>query len=206
MNQKLINILIDLGVFIIKIIIVLSMIVFVFGSYAVEINRGTTYEIIEPDTLKEIEQKASQFNWQGIKDNPNIEQKWVSLPIAKQNQTYRHTIITTLPFEVKDNKGNIIYPKGYQFNPLDYTTLPSRLVVIANACHLQAIKPSVSNSDIILIANNEPISFIKDHSRRAFILTPQAAKQLSVKQIPATINQVGNQLQINEYKPVRCQS
>lgn len=173
-------------------------------GFAVDLHYGTTYDIAEPDMLVEIKTKTEQVDWRAIKKNLAIDANWVYLPIAKINKQYQHKPIVVLPFEVKDNKGTIIYPKGYKFNLLDYTPLNTRLIIIANTCHLQVIKPKVNATDIILIANNNPNDFMQKSGKRAFTLTEDAARRLGVKNIPAVITQQTNQFLISEFRPVRC--
>jgi conjugal transfer pilus assembly protein TraW len=54
----------------------------------------------------------------------------VRLPRATQNRVRLVDISYTLDFDIPDGKGNILYPKGFTFNPLDYIVYPRTIVVI----------------------------------------------------------------------------
>lgn len=171
---------------------------------AVNINHGKTYSIAEPDLMLEIQNKAAQVDWSVVKNNMQLDKRWVDLATARTSKSYTHTPKVVLPFEVKDNNGKVIYPKNYAFNPLDYSALNTRLIVVANACHLQAITPKVSEADIVMVANNNPLPFIKKTGKQAFMITQEAAKRLGIKRVPSSISQVGNQFLIKQFQPVRC--
>lgn len=173
-------------------------------SNAITISEGTTYEIIEPDLLLEIQQKAKQVDWKKLQRNMKHTQDVVHLPIAQEDRSYSHTPITILPFEVKDKDGKILYPKGFKFNPLKYTTLPNQLIVLGSPRHLKTVSnfsPLVSSDDTLLVANMNVVAFIKQTGRRAFLLTQDAIKRLGVKRVPAVISQQGSQFLIQEYTP-----
>ncbi len=184
----------------------ISSIILLFSSIssAVTISQGTAYEIVEPDLLQEIQQKAQQVDWQALSRNMQLTQEFVRLPIAQEDKSYYHTPIAVLPFEVKDKDGKILYPKGFKFNPLKYTTLPNQLIVLGYPRHLDMVSnlsSLVSPDDTLLIANMDTREFIKKTGKRAFLLTKDAAKRLGVKRLPAVISQQGDKLFIEEYTP-----
>lgn len=171
---------------------------------AIVVSQGTTYDIVEPDLLQEIKKKANQVDWQQLQQNIKLTQKYVQLPVAKEDATYYYTPITKLPFEVKDKDGKVLYPKGFKFNPLKYTTLPNQLIVLGSPRHLDMVSnlsPLVSPDDTLLIVNMDVRVFIKKTGRRAFLLTQDAIKRLGVKHLPAVISQQGDRFLIQEYLP-----
>lgn len=173
-------------------------------SSAVSIVRGTTYQIIEPDLLLEIQQKAQQVNWQKLQKDIKLTQDIAHLPIATQDKSYYHTPIAVLPFEVKDQDGKILYPQGFKFNPLKYISLANELIVLGSANHLQRVSrlsDVVSLDDTLLISNMDTRVFIQQTGKHAFLLTQEAAKRLGIKRVPAVISQQGDSLLIQEYAP-----
>lgn len=181
-----------------------SLLLFSSISSAVVVVRGTTYEIIEPDLLLEIEKKAQQVNWQKLQKDITLTQHITHLPIATQDKSYYHTPTTRLPFAVKDRSGKILYPQGFKFNPLKYISLPNQLIVLGSVNHLKmlsSISELVSLDDTLLIANMDTRAFIKQADRQAFLLTRDATKRLGIKSIPAIISQQGDRFLIQEYAP-----
>ncbi|SMN15744.1 hypothetical protein CRYPA_1749 [uncultured Candidatus Thioglobus sp.] len=174
------------------------------ATQAVELSKGQTFDIVEPNLLAEIKQKANQVNWKKLQKDMKFTQEVVRLPIAKEDGSYYHTPITLLPFEVKDKNGKILYPKGFKFNPLKYTTMPNQLIVLGSPRHLQTVSSSsslVSADDTLLIVNMDARAFIKQTGKRAFLLTKDAIKRLGVKTVPAIISQEGDKFLIQTFAP-----
>jgi hypothetical protein len=183
--------------------IIILLLTFSSASSAITVSKGTTYEVIEPDLLLEIQQKAKQVDWKKLQRNMKLAQDIARLPIAQEDRSYYHTPITTLAFEVKDKNGKVLYPKGFKFNPLKYTTLPNQLIVLGSPRHLKmvsSLSSLVSLDDTLLIANMNARVFIEKTNKRAFLLTKNAIQRLGVKSVPAVISQQGDKFLIQEYK------
>ncbi len=183
---------------------IIILLLFSGNSSAVSVSKGTTYEIVEPDLLVEIKQKADQVNWKKLQKNMKLTQDITHLPIAKEDESYYHQPIVELPFEVKDKDGKILYPKGFKFNPLKYTTLPNQLIVLGSPRHLETVSnlsSVVSSDDTLLIANMDTVKFIKQTGKRAFLLTENAIKRLGIKKVPSVISQKGNRFLIQVFAP-----
>ncbi|NYT27876.1 MAG: hypothetical protein H0A76_08260 [Candidatus Thiodubiliella endoseptemdiera] len=183
---------------------IIILLLFSGNSSAVSVSKGTTYEIVEPDLLVEIKQKADQVNWKKLQKNMKLTQDITHLPIAKEDESYYHQPIVELPFEVKDKDGKILYPKGFKFNPLKYTTLPNQLIVLGSPRHLETVSnlsSVVSSDDTLLIANMDTVKFIKQTGKRAFLLTENAIKRLGIKKVPSVISQKGDRFLIQVFAP-----
>ncbi len=183
---------------------IIILLLFSGNSSAVSVSKGTTYEIVEPDLLVEIKQKAGQVNWKKLQKNMKLTQDITHLPIAKEDESYYHQPIVELPFEVKDKDGKILYPKGFKFNPLKYTTLPNQLIVLGSPRHLETVSnlsSVVSSDDTLLIANMDTVKFIKQTGKRAFLLTENAIKRLGIKKVPSVISQKGDRFLIQVFAP-----
>lgn len=181
---------------------IILLLLFSSVTNAIVISQGTTYEIVEPDLLIEIQQKATQVDWQKLQRNMKFTQEFARLPIATEDNSYYHTPVTILPFEVKDKNGKVLYPKGFKFNPLKYTTLPNQLIVLGSSRHLDVVSnlsSLVSPDDALLIVNMDTRKFIKQTGKRAFLLSKNAIKRLGIKQIPAIISQQGDQFLIQVF-------
>ncbi len=183
---------------------IIILLLFSGNSSAISVSKGTTYEIVEPDLLVEIKQKADQVNWKKLQKNMKLTQDITHLPIAKEDESYYHQPIVELPFEVKDKDGKILYPKGFKFNPLKYTTLPNQLIVLGSPRHLETVSnlsSVVSSDDTLLIANMDTVKFIKQTGKRAFLLTENAIKRLGIKKVPSVISQKGDRFLIQVFAP-----
>jgi conjugal transfer pilus assembly protein TraW len=94
---------------------------------------GRTWPIAETDALTEIEGKAAstpadparfgpRSGWSGLKA--------ASLSAATVSRTRFVVPFYTLDDDIRLPDGRLLYAKGYTFNPLAYTSLPQRLIVV----------------------------------------------------------------------------
>ncbi len=121
----------------VRVILILSLIV-IFVSYSFSETVGITgkvYPIEEKDAYEEILQRAQKIKWsmierkfkETVKDNLVVN---YNLRKAKDDRIFYVDPTYTLPVDMVDAEGRIIYPKGFTFNPLDYVVFREKLVFI----------------------------------------------------------------------------
>ena len=100
---------------------------------------GKTYRFREKDLLAVIKNKAKKVNWQAVIKRSHIKRQVenyqpynqeVDLPTALHTKVFEPSMYYTLKFDIKNAKGQIIYPKGFRYKLTDYIKLPNVLVVI----------------------------------------------------------------------------
>lgn len=95
---------------------------------------GRVYPIKERDALEEMESRAAKVDWQKetakVKPENYRPENSVSLPRAAKDRSFLVDMTYTLTMDIPDNKGGILYPKGYTFNPLDYIPFNKVMIVI----------------------------------------------------------------------------
>ena len=93
---------------------------------------GRTYPIIEQDITKELQQKATAIDLDALFNTHNRYQpaNLHTLPRASSDRMFTVDLTHTLDHDVKDNQGNLLYPQGFTFNPLQYARLSGGLVAI----------------------------------------------------------------------------
>lgn len=105
------------------------------NAYAKVIGtNGATYKIEEPDAYEELMARVAKVDWNKITkkyqtDTEKLTKVELNLGKSKQDRKFAIDPTYILSFDVKDEKGNIIYPKGFRFNPLDYIQFPYRIVL-----------------------------------------------------------------------------
>ena len=162
---------------------------------------GRTYEIVEPDALAEIEDKVAQVDWETVMSDGlarNAAAKAVSLPRAQNDRTRYHIPYYTAEFDVKDQHGKIIYPKGFQFNPLEHVRLPQRLMFISEA-DTDWAKDHLKETDMIMITSGDYRNIAVTLQRPVFILTPPVKDRLALQFVPSIVTQEGSTLRIEEH-------
>jgi len=177
------------------------------SAFAVEpLVIGETYAISEPDVLQEIKSKANQKDWQKellLKDN-NTPKNWsgltsVRLPRVIEARTRKVKPTHVLEFDITDQSGAVLYPKGYEFNPLEYIQLPMRILVIGDESQqIQWAKEIAKPMDMILTAGGDPIKLTKELRRSVFILEENLRDRLRVESVPSIVSQVADHLLIKE--------
>jgi conjugal transfer pilus assembly protein TraW len=154
---------------------------------------GRTYPIAEPDVWEEImarQQKAVQkFKELSKKYDENyiqnhIMKDWrVRLPLAEKSKTERIDWIYTLEFDIPrvDDKGNVVgvlYPKGYQFRPVQYwSATPPPLIVFdgKDKRQIQIVKRLLSKypNSMLVASDGAVFDLMNSFNARVYLLHPK---------------------------------
>jgi len=198
---------------VIGIIFCISVLYTVAGYCGVVIGKaGITYPISEPDALEEILERARQVDWSKYFNRENLV-KMVErfrpegmriLPPAEKDRMFTVDMTYTLEFDITDEKGNVIYPKGYTFNPLDYVSYPGLLVVInpERKAELEWFKKSQLYNDYrvrLLITDGVPYRLMEKLKRPVYYATAQIIEKLHLSRTPSVIRQNGRVMEVREY-------
>jgi len=173
---------------------------------------GVTYEIKEKDALEEIISRARRINWKEIFDKNHFRRMVERyrpaglkiLPPARKNRVFKVDMTYTLEFDIKDKDGNIIYPKGYTFNPLDYMHYPYTIVVINpnREKELEWFKKSIYYRDpnvMFMVTDGVPYRLMKELKRPVFYATSSVIERLNLKHTPSVAKQKGQYMEVREY-------
>ncbi len=174
---------------------------------------GKTYEFAEQDMLREIKFHISNSNSKlkkqerkivkKIKDKIlNIKPK-VTIPLkkAEKNVTYEIDTIYKTEFDVFDTNGNILYPKGFKYNPLDYIQLPYEVIFInaKNKEELFWAKRYVGNASYkILITNGTYKNASEVLKSHVFFATDHIINRFQIKATPTIATQKKNKMFLTE--------
>ncbi len=169
---------------------------------------GQTFPIAEPDVLEEIKQKAAATDWRRWMRKAPADYgafKSVELPHATKNESRLFDPSYAIPFDIPDDKGKLLYPKGYRINIYDRIRVPGRYIVIGpSAAHLrwldEVAKPS--ERDKVLIAGGNALLVRQSTGRTVYVLEERFVERFGLKAVPAIVKQEGNQLRIEEYAVV----
>lgn len=175
---------------------------------------GRTYPIVEPDFLEEIKEKGSTVDWKKVFDRKEFEKKIKNfqpknmsrLPRASEGRVRLIDMTYTLDRDVLDAKGNVLYPAGYQFNPLEYlpvgSTLPT-LVVIDGTDKDQVdwLKGTPYIKDLgvrILLSDGHYFDLSEDFGFQVFYLMDPVKKRFQLEKVPCVIRRAGNMMHVEE--------
>lgn len=174
---------------------------------------GATYPIIERDAMSELMERVRQVDWKrwmsGLRHDVEAyrpsdlpEEK---LPRARHDVAFMVDPTYTLPFDIQDGKGGILYPKGFTFNPLDYVSLPGTIIFIDGADKKQVswFKKSPyarSGAVMLLLTGGSYMKVERELGRPVFYADDQIVKRFDITALPAVIFQRGKLLEVAEFE------
>ena len=195
-------------------IILFVFILFVFtnNSFAKTINIGTfgaTYKIAEKNAIAELKQKAAQTDWKKY-FNPkkikslvkNYSPDLIKLPRAGKNNTFLVDMTYTLDFDIPDGKGGILYPAGFEFNPLEYMNF-SKILVIFDGADIKQVQwcqnsYAADYKSTLLITGGSCYDLSGLFKRPVFYASADFIRRFGVRALPSLISQQKNYMEIKE--------
>jgi len=181
-------------------------------AYGVE-TIGRTYPVIERDALEELQEAVSKVDWEKIFDKEKWKEKikafrpedWEKLPEAREERTRLVDMTYSLEFDIPDEKGNIIYPKGYTFNPLDFASLRQTLIIIdgGRKDQLEWYEQSPYFRDIntmLLISGGSWYDLMKKFRMPVYYLSTVIKNRLQLEAVPSIVRQKGRYMEVKEIK------
>ena len=168
------------------------------ASAAESLTVAQTYAIVEPDAYAEIQSRAAAVDWAEARNKIRMPaMQGLALPAATEDRIRQVVPAYTLPFDIRDSAGQVIYPRGFRFNPLDYLTLPYRLLVIDELSLDWAITV-LQPTDMVIVAGGDIEQAAAVLERPAFVLDEKTRARLEIEVTPSIIEQQGNVLVIQE--------
>lgn len=169
---------------------------------------GATYPIAEPDAYQELMDKVKKTDWQRIfskyKQSVSLATS-VSLNLgkARQDRTFYVDPTYTLPYDITDENGKVIYPQGFSFNPLDYISFPYTLVFInANSvteiAWLKKQKWFTNYNTMIFITQGDVLRAEKLLDRVVFAANSQMIQKFHISKTPSIMTVQNRAIVISE--------
>lgn len=176
---------------------------------------GKTYDFAEPDIYNSIKSYINN-NKPLIKKQEKIIAKKIKkkilnmkpkvtkiLPSADKNITYAIDTTYELEFDIPDTNGNIIYPKGYRFNPLNYTQIPYETIFInaEKKEELEWAKQYAGNAGYKILLTNGTYKSAQDVLKsHVFFATDKILEKFQVRATPTIAAQKKNEMFLTEVK------
>jgi conjugal transfer pilus assembly protein TraW len=166
---------------------------------------GRTWPIAEPDAMAEIEARAARAPSLASRLGPRSS--WSALQAAGLAQARAARVRSIVPFytveeDIRLPDGRLLYPKGFTFNPLDYVSLPQRLVIVHPRDLGWALKQA-RFTDFILLTAGDALDLTERSGRPLFILEERVKERLGLTVAPVIVAQQGKKLVLTEYAPLR---
>ena len=176
------------------------------GAPAPTVGRvGTVYPIAEMDALAEIEARADRVKFDpeqfGDSDGWGATQSHL-LPLATEDAERTFLPLHTTDFEITDQSGDVLYPSQYTFNPLQYATLPGRIIVVPDD-RVDWALAEATPMDMVLLSGGNALTEMDRTGKSIFAISPIIAERLGVERIPVIVTQEGAQLVLREFDAAR---
>ncbi|MFZ5572895.1 MAG: hypothetical protein ACOZF0_21050 [Thermodesulfobacteriota bacterium] len=195
--------------------IVLFLIVFVASSATAGIRSlgviGRVYPIAEQDALSEIKARAAAVDWENMIRSPGNLEKIrqfrpagiPKLPRATRDRTFSVDMTHTLDFDIPDGRGGILYPAGYNFNPLEYVSYPRTLVIIDaedpdQVTWLKTSGHAADSKTRILITDGAYGDIRSRIDRHVYFAMPEVIKRFHIQAVPSVIRQNKDNMEVKE--------
>ena len=169
---------------------------------------GRTYPIEEPDLVEEITAAIDYEKLARVmaEQRRNYQAKDIhALPTVKRDRKFLVDMTYTLDHDIPGENGQIMYPRGLTWNPLDYVSLQGPLVVINSEDEKQVEwflkSPYNKNRQVkLLISAGFAAPLMKQLDRPVFYLTKTIADRLQLAAAPCVITQNGKKMMVQEVK------
>ena len=168
---------------------------------------GRTYPIVEQDIREEFKQKATSIDIDALFNTHNRYQpaNLHTLPRSASDRVFTVDLTHTLERDIKDGQGNLLYPQGFTFNPLQYAGLSGGLVVIDGSDPEQVEwfkgSPYFQNHRAMLLLVGGYANELKQALQRpVYYLTHDIAARLQLKAVPSVVVEQDNKLTVREVR------
>lgn len=168
---------------------------------------GKTYPIAERDALDELEERVKAVDWQkhlkAIKPGNYRPPNLTFLSRARNHRKFLVDMTYILENDITNDKGELLYPKGYMFNPLDFFSYKRTLVVINGEDPEQARwfqNSSLKNRlDVSLfITQGSSLELAKKIKRPVFYATNPLIARFQLKAVPSIVKASGRNMEVEE--------
>ncbi len=191
------------------IIAIMLIIALTTAAHALEVidGQGRSYPIEEADQGKALVKQYNNSRKQKT-SRTDLEKKWVARlerqpRLCKQNRTRLVDITYTLPFDIQDKDGRILFAKGHQHNPLVKMTMTSLIIIDGEKKeHIEWAKQQKKDlkNAKILITKGSFLTIRREHNLRVYHLKDQMMDRFKIEKIPCTIIQQGQKLEVTEFR------
>jgi conjugal transfer pilus assembly protein TraW len=174
---------------------------------------GKTYPMLERDVSEEIRARIGRIDWKEVLSRSGLGEKarrfkpygLKELPRAGQDTNRLVSVEYTLDMDIPDSRGNVLYPRGYTFNPLDYMSYSKTMVVFNGDDDKQVAwfrkSPYLKKVDVIvLITGGDYLTLSADLGQPVYFLDTRIAEKLQLRAIPSIIRQMNRFMEVREIK------
>lgn len=166
---------------------------------------GNVYDISEPDMLSEIQRKVKPLNIDELRNSSSTFQpkNIVHLPRATRDNVFSVNMSYAIDHDITDGKGNLLYAKGFMYNPLKYVNYTGGIIAIDGTDPVQVewFKKSKYFSNLranLLLTDGIANQLGTELNRPVFYLTEDINKRLQFRSVPSIAVSNGDVMDVRE--------
>jgi conjugal transfer pilus assembly protein TraW len=172
---------------------------------------GATYPIIEEDAISQLKKAIAKYDWEKFKSKQKEKIKnykpkdLVDLPVAKEDKVFKVDMTGAIKEDIIGRDGEVIYPKGYRYNPMEYVFM-RRIIVFINGKDEKQIdwyKKSPYPADtrtMLLITDGSYLDVRKKlNTMTVYYANKEIIERMGIKAVPSVAVQKGTELEVQEY-------
>jgi conjugal transfer pilus assembly protein TraW len=172
---------------------------------------GATYPITEEDAISQLKKAIAKYDWEKfkIKQKEKIKnfkpKDLVDLPVAKEDKVFKVDMTGAIKEDIIGRDGEVIYPKGYRYNPMEYVFM-RRIIVFINGKDEKQIewyKKSPYPTDMrtmLLITDGSYLDVRKKlNTLTVYYANREIIERMGIKAVPSVAVQKGTELEVQEY-------
>jgi conjugal transfer pilus assembly protein TraW len=172
---------------------------------------GATYPITEEDAISQLKKAIAKYDWEKfkIKQKEKIKnfkpKDLVDLPVAKEDKVFKVDMTGAIKEDIIGRDGEVIYPKGYKYNPMEYVFM-RRIIVFINGKDEKQIewyKKSPYPADMrtmLLITDGSYLDVRKKlNTMTVYYANREIIERMGIKAVPSVAVQKGTELEVQEY-------
>ncbi len=200
-------------------VLVVAFLCLLTASAAVARDLGTfgaVYDIVEKDALKELEEKAKSVDFSKAVDRKTLVKKardfipedvkeMKDIGPARKDRMFLVDMTYTLQRDIKDDKGNIVYPAGYSFNPLNFVSYPRTLVILngkrpADVRWFEESSYAKDAQVTLLLTDGSYSELSRSLKRPVFYASAKLIGAFRIQALPSVVRQSGAYMEVTEVR------
>ena len=158
-------------------------------AQAKTIRVGDVYEVKEKSLQQLIVERVNAADMpERLKNYTKSFEAGIEISPAIVDKEYNFTPWYTIPSPIYDQHDQILFPKGFRFNPLTKVRAPGRLVFF-NEAQIEWVKNNVQHGDQLVMTSGDVYQAMKVLNARVYLLDAQTYARLKVNAVPSVYEQ-----------------
>ena len=119
----------------------------------------------------------------------------LSLPVSLAEKEQHLDLSYTVPRDITDAEGKVLFPKGYRFNPLEHRRFRTMIVIDGSDAKqvgwAENLEDAADPMTRIVITRGDKTAVSRRFKRQVYRLHPQVAERYRIASVPAIVKQKG---------------